>query len=129
MDLRTGDRTYEASLTRGRGGALTLEASAETPQGGSGSAIELAGVDVEAAVRNDQPDGTVAIALVVGPHTGRIEVRDATSGEVVDHEGGSEANIEGSDRTVVLLLVGDGAGHDLVIVGSGPDGREIRIPV
>ena len=129
VDLQTDDRTYQASLTRGRGGALTLEATVETAESGSGTAIELADLDVEAAVRNDQPDGTVAIALVVGPHTGPIEVRDATSGGVVDHEGGSEADIEGSDRTVVLLLVADGAGRDLVIVAAGPDGREIRIPV
>lgn len=130
VEMQSGDRSYRASLTGAGGSGLSLDATVETPQGSSGSSVPVTGLDVEAAVRNDQPDGTVAIALLIGPHTGPIEVRDAASGEVVAHESGSEANIEGSDHTVVLLVAVDvRPGQELLLVATAPDGREVSVPV
>jgi hypothetical protein len=131
VELQIGDRNHRAALTSpADGSSVTLEANVDTPGGSSGAAIDVTGLDVEAAVRNDLPDGTVAVAAVIGPHEGPIEVRDAASGQVVDHRGGSLATIEGSDHSLVLVVVtGTRAGQQLVVVGTAPDGREIRIPV
>lgn len=131
VDLEADDHRYEASVrSTPVDGSLTLEARADTPDGGSGVAVTVPGPDADAAVRNDLADGTVVIAALIGPHVGPIEVRDATSGEVVGHEGGSEATIEGSDHTVVLLVVTDARPDQaLVLIRTTPDGGEVRIPV
>ncbi len=130
VEQQSGDQTYRATLERAQDGSLTLEAAVEGPEGGSGTAIQLPDPEVAGAVRNDRPDGTVVIAAVVGPHQGSVEVRDATSGELVEHDGGSEATIEGSDHTVVLLVAaGVRSGRALVVVATAPDGGEITIPV
>lgn len=133
VSVDDGDVAIRATLLRTSDGSLELETFTEGPTGGTGTGQTIVDASSNVVARDlvslSAADVRgVLLAGLIGPGVDVFQVVDATTGERIEHDGGSTATIDGSDHVLFLGTVGpEHRDRDLLVVATTSTGEEIRL--
>ncbi len=121
-------RSLRASIVD-EAGMLTLKTRFEAPGGTQQSSLSLTDLTADVALRQVLENGEgVVVAGLTGPSTMTVEIRHATTGEVIDGTGPSTAVLPNGHLLFLGRIDPAWADTPLVTVGTTTDGTQIHIP-